>query len=234
MTTSEIQEAGRELLTVVADTLGACRRALTDGGATVPGVVAAERAKEAFQQLAEADLRRRVGTVADLAATRRAVGGMLAVAELARATVLAAVHTRVVYGIPPEADSTVPNSVLVATLAVGVPPLQKWVRRARRNLTFHSVHLRNSLRLATSLAVARLAVGVFDLSHGFWVLFATLVVVRTSSAGTRATAVGVAVGTAIGFVVSTAFVLVRGHPHRPRTAWSSRSSSSPPSTCPLP
>jgi hypothetical protein len=97
------------------------------------------------------------------------------------------------------------RSPLVQVLTDG-PSLAKWIRRARRNLTFRSVHLQNSLRLATGLALARLAVGEFNLQHGFWVGFATLVVLKTSASGTRSSALQAAVGTGIGFGVTTVLI----------------------------
>ncbi|MFH8788495.1 FUSC family protein [Streptomyces roseoverticillatus] len=66
------------------------------------------------------------------------------------------------------------------------PPYRLWWRRLRVHLTPHSVHLQNALRLAAALACARLVVGALDLSHGFWVLLATLSLMRTSAADTRA------------------------------------------------
>jgi len=53
-------------------------------------------------------------------------------------------------------------------------------------------------------------VGLFDLQNGFWVGFATLVVLKTSAAGTRATAVQAVVGTAIGFGVSSVLITTFG------------------------
>jgi uncharacterized membrane protein YccC len=88
--------------------------------------------------------------------------------------------------------------------------VKKWVRRARRNLTIRSIHMQNSLRLAAGLALARLVVGLLGLQHGFWVGFATLVVLKTSSAGTRSTAAQAAIGTAVGFGVSAFFITTFG------------------------
>ncbi len=122
---------------------------------------------------------------------------------------LASIHCRAMHGAPLEASVRSEQSALVETLADG-PSVAKWIRRARRNLSLRSVHFQNSLRLAAGLALARLAVGVLGLQHGFWVGFATLVVLKTSAAGTRSTAVQAAVGTAIGFAVSSALVTTLG------------------------
>jgi uncharacterized membrane protein YccC len=205
----EIRVARETMLVAQADTLAACADALTSNGAVHPDPAKAEAAKVTFDTFAAAELERRIATDDRLGIDQR-VADLLIVLEIARATVLAGLHTRIVFGLRSEPAATVPNAVLVTTMTVGIPSPRKWLRRAAHNLTFRSVHFRNSLRLATALALARLTVGVFDLRHGFWVIFATLVVVKTSAAGTRTTAVGAAIGTGLGFFVSTALVIAFG------------------------
>jgi uncharacterized membrane protein YccC len=75
-------------------------------------------------------------------------------------------------------------------------------RRARANFTLSSVVMRNALRLALALSIARLLVGIFDLQHGFWVVFATLTVMKSNAGGTRDTVIKAVAGTAIGFAVA--------------------------------
>jgi uncharacterized membrane protein YccC len=205
----EIRMARQKMLIVQAETLGACADALTSNGAVHPDPTRAQAAMGAFDSFAAEQLEHRIAA-ADQRDIDQRVADLLVLLEIARTTVLAGVHTRIVFGIRPDPEATVANAVLVATMTVGVPSPRKWLRRATHNLTFRSVHFRNSLRLATALALARLAVGVFDLKHGFWVMFATLVVVKTSAAGTRTTAVGAAIGTGLGFLVSTALVIAFG------------------------
>jgi uncharacterized membrane protein YccC len=206
----EIRTARQKMLVVQADTLAACADALTSNGAVHPDPAQAEAARDAFDSVAAEQLERRIATADDQRGIDQRVAELLLLLEIARTTVLAGMHTRIVFGLQPEPEETVANAVLVTTMTVGVPSPRKWIRRATHNLTLQSVHFRNSLRLATALALARLAVGVFDLKHGFWVMFATLVVVKTSAAGTRTTAVGAAIGTGLGFLVSTALVIAFG------------------------
>ncbi|WP_406208806.1 FUSC family protein [Kitasatospora sp. NBC_01560] len=88
-----------------------------------------------------------------------------------------------------------------------------WWRRFRGNLTTHSVFFRNALRTALALGAARLVAGAFDLSHGFWVLLATLTLMRTSATDTRMTLRPALVGTAGGAAVTAAMLLlIREHP----------------------
>ncbi|WP_144440703.1 FUSC family protein [Streptomyces roseifaciens] len=85
-----------------------------------------------------------------------------------------------------------------------------WWRRLRLHLTPRSVHLQNALRLATALACARLLVGAFDLSHGFWVLLATLSLMRTSAADTRAALAPAFAGTVAGAAVAALMLYAVG------------------------
>ncbi|ODU02027.1 MAG: hypothetical protein ABS81_18920 [Pseudonocardia sp. SCN 72-86] len=76
--------------------------------------------------------------------------------------------------------------------------------RLTHNVTPRSVYLQNAVRVGVGLAVARLVAGVFDLSHGFWVLLATLSLMRTSAVASRSTLVQAFVGTLGGAVVAAA------------------------------
>jgi len=76
--------------------------------------------------------------------------------------------------------------------------------------SLRSVALQNSLRLAVGLGLARLLGGLLEVENGFWVLFATLSVVRTNAFQTGATALQAVLGTAIGFAVALPLLLVIG------------------------
>ncbi|MDG4838075.1 FUSC family protein [Micromonospora sp. WMMD967] len=78
----------------------------------------------------------------------------------------------------------------------------------RSHLAPRSAHLHSSLRLAVALAVARVAAGLLQLTHGFWVLLATLTVLRTSAADTRSALRPSVLGTIAGALVSGAVMLV--------------------------
>ena len=60
------------------------------------------------------------------------------------------------------------------------------------------------------LAVARLVAGVLDLSHGFWMLLATLTLMRTSVATTRAAVVPAFLGTIAGGLVAALVLALAG------------------------
>ncbi|WP_435206412.1 FUSC family protein [Micromonospora sp. bgisy143] len=81
-------------------------------------------------------------------------------------------------------------------------------RQFRAHLAPRSAHLHSALRLAVALAIARVAAGVLHLNHGFWVLLATLTVLRTSAADTRTALRPAVLGTLAGVVASGLLVLL--------------------------
>ncbi len=83
-----------------------------------------------------------------------------------------------------------------------------WWHRLREHLTPRSVYFQGALRLALALAVARLLAGVFDVSHGFWVLLTVLTLLRTSAADTRSALRPALVGTSAGALVAAVLLVV--------------------------
>ncbi|MDL5157296.1 FUSC family protein [Actinomycetospora termitidis] len=94
----------------------------------------------------------------------------------------------------------------------GASPVRLWWRRVRCHLSLRSVYLQNALRLGVGLALARLVAGELDVAHGFWVLLATLTLLRTSAASTRAALPPALLGTTIGGALAIGLVLLVG-PH---------------------
>lgn len=80
------------------------------------------------------------------------------------------------------------------------------------HVSLRSVWLRNCLRAGLALALAVLVAKVSDISHAFWVVLATLSILRSNVATTGATVVSALVGTFAGFVLATAAITVLG-PH---------------------
>ncbi|MFE0046203.1 FUSC family protein [Streptomyces albireticuli] len=141
----------------------------------------------------------RADTVAGAPAARLRQDAVVRAAAVA--TLLTGTATRIVLGDRPADD----RAGFFAYATTPAPVL--WWCRLRLHLTPHSVHLQNALRIAVALAAARLLVGGLDLSHGFWVLLATLSMMRTSAADTRATLGPAFVGTVAG--AAAAAVLLR-------------------------
>jgi hypothetical protein len=91
-----------------------------------------------------------------------------------------------------------------------LPGLVSDARYLTGHASIRSVWFRNSLRGAIALAVAVAVADLSGVQHGFWVVFGTLSVLRTSAAATGATALRALAGTAVGFVVGAALMLAIG------------------------
>ncbi|WP_116950449.1 FUSC family protein [Jiangella endophytica] len=85
-----------------------------------------------------------------------------------------------------------------------------WLRRLRAHLTPRSVFFQGAVRVALALAAARLVAGALDLQHGFWVLLATLTLMRSRAADTRTALRPVVIGTLVGGVAAAALLVVVG------------------------
>ncbi len=132
------------------------------------------------------------------------VGGLTAaVAESARGLVAA---TRAAIGAP--IDPTAPPSAAAWYVDTSTPLL--WWRRLHAHLTPRSVYFQNAVRLALGLAAARLVADLLDLSHGFWVLLATLTLMRTSLVASGLALVPAFLGTLGGAVVAAGVLLLIG------------------------
>jgi len=133
----------------------------------------------------------------------RAGVSAVAVAEAAHSLVLT---VRGAVGAPAPDPADVPEDLWFLTASTG----RLWCRRLCMHLTPRSVYLQNAVRLALGLAVARTVAGVLDLAHGFWVLLATLSLMRTSAVAGRSVLVRAVAGTAVGALVTGAVLFLAG------------------------
>jgi uncharacterized membrane protein YccC len=88
--------------------------------------------------------------------------------------------------------------------------LDRLLTLASSTLSPRSVAFQNALRVAVGLALARLLGGLLEVENGFWVLFATLSVLRTNALQTGATAVQAVLGTLIGIAIGLPLLLLIG------------------------
>ncbi|WP_432095578.1 FUSC family protein [Streptomyces sp. bgisy100] len=88
-----------------------------------------------------------------------------------------------------------------------------WMRRFHAHLTRRSVYWQGAVRTALALAAARLVVAPLALTHGFWVLLATLTLMRGTAADTRTSLRQALIGTLCG-AASAAVVLTAVADHQ--------------------
>ncbi len=204
-----LEDVSNDLVGELASELDRCATGVASYGQVLPEPDRIEKVTERFSTVGRRRFSEELAAGEGSDRLRSFAAWYFVLQQLSWGASLASIHCRAMHNAPLEASARSEQSDLVQTLADG-PSVAKWARRARRNLSLRSVHLQNSLRLATGLALARLAVGIFGLQHGFWVGFATLVVLKTSAAGTRSSAFQAAVGTAIGFAVTSVVITTFG------------------------
>lgn len=80
---------------------------------------------------------------------------------------------------------------------------ERWSAALLPQLTLRGVWMRNCLRAGVALALAVFVAKVSDIGHAFWVVLATLSVLRGNASTTRATVVSALVGATCGLVLAT-------------------------------
>jgi uncharacterized membrane protein YccC len=196
-----------DLLATDAKALVTVRDALLGEGAPPPRDVI----DHALSGYVERETFRLAGAV-DPAPWLRGELAVSAVTESVRTLVLAA---RATLGAPapPPADTPVDFWFLHAS------PVTLWWRRLLAHLTPRSVYLQNAIRLAVGLAVARIVAGVLALAHGFWVLLATLSLMRTSAVASRGVLLRAFTGTIFGAIIAAVLLTLVGPESTTVYAW---------------
>jgi uncharacterized membrane protein YccC len=90
-------------------------------------------------------------------------------------------------------------------------PIRRYWRQFAVHLTPQSVYFQQAVRVAVALGAGRLLAGVLHLQHGFWVLLATLTLLRTRAVDTRVALRPAAVGTIAGAVAAGGLLLLVGN-----------------------
>jgi uncharacterized membrane protein YccC len=90
-------------------------------------------------------------------------------------------------------------------------PVRRYWRQFALHLTPRSVYFQQAVRVAVALAAGRLLVGVLDLQHGFWVLLATLTLLRGRALDTRVALRPAAIGTVAGALAAAGLLFVVGN-----------------------
>ena len=198
---------GMRLLSVTAQSLDQSAEALDrppDGGGPDPDATRVDSALSEYVQWREALSH----TTAVDRVVRMRLRFAVAAEELSVWTRDLAVTVRIMKGkrVPETSRTSIAEPFWYANRSA----LWLWFMRFRGHFTPRSVFFQNATRLAVGLATARLAAGVLDLSHGFWMLLATLTLMRTSVATTRAAVVPAFLGTVAGGLVAALVLAVAG------------------------
>jgi Fusaric acid resistance protein-like len=198
---------GMHLLSVTAQSLGQSAEALEsppDGDSPDPDSTRVDAALSEYVQWREALSHT---TAVDRVARMR-LRFAVAAEELCVWTRDLAVAVRIMQGkrVPESSATSIAEPFWYANRSA--PWL--WFMRFRGHFTPRSVFFQNAIRLAVGLAAARLVAGVLDLSHGFWMLLATLTLMRTSVATTRAAVIPAFLGTVGGGLVAALVLAVAG------------------------
>ena len=90
------------------------------------------------------------------------------------------------------------------------PTLTAATQRAGSHIQRQSVWLHNSLRGGMGLGLAVLVADLTGVSHGFWVVFGTLSVLRSSALSTGQNIVRALAGTTLGFIAGALIVVLVG------------------------
>jgi uncharacterized membrane protein YccC len=201
-----VHEEGRKLLGVSAHSIGESAEALDSppGGHAQTDSVSVEAALAGYVRWREAAIGS-ANVDQDLPNRLRFA---VVVEELAVGTRDLALTARIMQGerVPEPPTRSIAEPLWYSTRST--PSL--WFRRFRGHFTPRSVFFQNAVRLAVGLAAARLVAGMLDLSHGFWMLLATLTLMRTSVATTRATVVPAFLGTVAGGLVAALVLALAG------------------------
>jgi Fusaric acid resistance protein-like len=188
-----------DLVSAAGDAFADLVTALRAGSPNPVSTTGLDAALESYLAERSRHLADQVGPPADL----RAGLAAMAVAEGARVAVLAGGGF---LGAPAPNPAATPPQLWF----LHARPAELVRHRLRTHLTPRSVYLQNAVRLAVGLALARVIAGVLDLSHGFWVLLATLSLIRTSAVADRAVLPRAFAGTVGGALIAAGLLTLVG------------------------
>jgi len=197
---SAARAAAGAVLTTTGDALARCSAALRGTGQAPESGPLAAGVAEYLEGRVERMAPRLTGD--ELPPVVRIGGLTAAVGDAALGLVFA---VRSGTGAPPDTTAA-PTSAWY----LDMPTALLWWRRLAAHLTPRSVYFQNAVRLALGLAAARLAADLLDLNHGFWVLLATLSLMRTSAIASGLALIPAFLGTLGGALVAAGVLAVIG------------------------
>jgi uncharacterized membrane protein YccC len=197
----QARDAVARLVGAAGDALEACAPALRGTG-PAPAIAPLDAALAGFLSRRAAILAARDGI------SRRHLRVGAEAVMVAQSTRSVVVGTRAALGI---ADPEPLGGIAPVTFAyLHYSPVKRWLRRLRVHLTPRSVYFQNAVRLAVGLAAARVIAGLPDITHGFWVMLATLTLMRTSLVASRAALGPAFAGVTVGAVLAGVLLVAVG------------------------
>ena len=191
----------------VADVLSGCA---DDHPGVGPDLAALIATRHEHRRLLEAATRAAVAEDVPAPAVVAAVHAIFPVRVLSFVALSMATDAVVLTGRSVRVDSD-DFGVVEATEAEGA--LRYAARVLMPHLSLRAVWLRNSLRAGVALALSVAIAKVSGIEHAFWVVLATLTVLRSNVVTTGSTALTAVTGTVAGFVIATvAHLAIGGHP----------------------
>ncbi|TDC40055.1 FUSC family protein [Micromonospora sp. 15K316] len=127
--------------------------------------------------------------------------------SLANQVSVLAVSARAAVGLPTTDTNPAVAGYRSVVGDVRQPRWRLYWRQFRAHLTVRSALFQSAVRLAVALSAARVVAGFLPLQHGFWVLLATLTVLRTSAMDTRTALKPAVLGTIGGAAASGVLML---------------------------
>lgn len=205
--TAAVRTQDLALLTAAAATLEACAQALDSGAApsaaTIEALHAAQSADVADLP-AEAD---RLLAAGDTATATRTVDAAFRHRVIAFLTASVARHTLATVGGRRAAGQAAPIAHEIDLIDHGTRP----VDLLRANLNRRSPWLRRAVQTSLAVTLAVLAVHELRLEVGFWVVLGIVAALQFTAVHARKSAVEVAGGTIVGFLICAALVKLIGH-----------------------
>ncbi|WP_420039712.1 FUSC family protein [Gordonia sp. MP11Mi] len=199
-----------DLLCATHDTLMACAEALNTGK-LLPEAVSATLDRARAEHIAKypdlADLLVSEGKITELIETANASFYARLTSFL---TAMAVRHTRFALGQGArERVADLSREDLVTDIS-RIDGASDPVPLLRSNLTLASPWLRQAIRTAVAVTVAVLIIDLMHLQTGFWVILGIAASLQLTAVGSRKSALWVAVGTVLGFVVCAGLVALIG------------------------
>jgi uncharacterized membrane protein YgaE (UPF0421/DUF939 family) len=211
--------ADRDLARAIAGTLGAVAKVMqacvAGNAGSLPDVETLIAARHAHRALHDGAAAQAIASNAPGMTVVAEFTGVFPIRVLSYITLSMAIDAIVMTGQPVRID----DDFVVIESTAGESRLRNARDLLLPQLSLRSVWFRNCLRAGLALALSVLVAKVTDIGHAFWVVLATLSILRSNVVTTGTTVVSALVGTLAGFLLASVAITILG-PH-PLWLWMS-------------